>query len=265
VQVNRSGVISLLTKKFGGVDFVLAAWLEGADAHDRADSYSDIDLWLDVEDGREEEALALVRDALSTIAPLDLALEVAHPHPLIRQAFFRPAGFPESLLIDVCVQGHSRNFTFRRGMQDGNVAVLFDRAGVIRFEDLDQEAFRKELLFRLADLEAKLELSPVRVRKELRRGRFLEAFGAYHDLVLEPLVEALRLLYSPTKFSFGLKHVGADVPADVVERLEDLHIVANGEDIERKMATALELLGDTLNCVGRSLAARQPRQMSSME
>jgi hypothetical protein len=100
------------------------------------------------------------------------------------------------------------------------------------------------------------------VRKELRRGRFLEAFSAYYDLILEPLVEALRLLYSPTKFGFGLKHTGADLPADVVERLEDLHIVANGEEIERKMATALELLGDTLNRVGRSLAARRPRQMS---
>jgi hypothetical protein len=84
--------------------FIHAACLEGADAHQRVDGFSDIDLWLDAEDGREDDALAAVRSLLGTIAPLELDVRVAQQHPLIRQAFFRLHGVPEFLLVDTCVQ-----------------------------------------------------------------------------------------------------------------------------------------------------------------
>jgi hypothetical protein len=107
--------------------FIHAACLEGADAHQRVDGFSDIDLWLDAEDGREDDALAAVRSLLGTIAPLELDVRVAQQHPLIRQAFFRLHGVPEFLLVDTCVQSHSRQFVFTDGSSGERLLVLFDK------------------------------------------------------------------------------------------------------------------------------------------
>lgn len=42
-------------------------------------------------------------------------MEVDHPHPLIRNAFFRLQGVSEFLLVDLCVQSHSKEFVFTEG------------------------------------------------------------------------------------------------------------------------------------------------------
>jgi hypothetical protein len=242
----REELVRALAAGLEQYGFVLAAWLEGADAHERVDEYSDIDLWLDVEDGCEGDALDIVRELLQRLGPLDFALEVEHPHPLIRQAFFRLSGAPEFQVVDTCVQSHSRQFTFRRGMADERVSVLFDRAEAIQCQDLDENALRVELLERVGKLERELVLYPTWVRKELERGRFLEALGAYHKHVLGPLIEALRLRHTPTKVEFHLKDATTDLPAGVVARLDGLYQVQDVREIGLLLPDALELLHQAL-------------------
>lgn len=250
-------------------EFVLALWLEGADAHGRVDEYSDIDLWLDVVDGHEAEALEVVREVLDALGPLELAVEVDHPHPLIRQAFYRLAGAPEFLMVDACVQSNSREFMFTRGMAGERALVLLDRAGVVHFHDLDERAWRVEMLEWVARLEGKLAVYPTWVRKELGRGKFLEALGAYHEHVLEPLVEALRLRHAPSKAGFHLKGASGDLPAEVVDSVADLYRVRDEVEIGYRLPEALELLSETLTEVraileeasssGRPEGAYRPR------
>jgi hypothetical protein len=49
------------------------------------------------------EALEAVRDLLALLDPLELDVEFDHPHPLLRQAFFRLQGVSEFLLVDLWV------------------------------------------------------------------------------------------------------------------------------------------------------------------
>ena len=191
-------------------------WLEGADALCTVDAYSDIDLWLSVADGEEDAVLDLVRTVLKRVAPLELEHETPHPHPLLRQVFFHLEGTSPFLLLDLCVQARSRSGTFREGIDA--VEILFDKGNVIRFQVWDEA---EEALQERA--EALIKAFPVRqawVEKNIRRGLFLEALGAYHVYSLEPLIELLRLVHAPRKSGFGLKDVDKDLPRDVVEELE---------------------------------------------
>jgi hypothetical protein len=91
-----------------------------------------------------------------------------------------------------------------------------------------------------------MEVYSTWVRKEIARGRFLEALGAYHGHVLGPLVEALRLLYAPTKADFGLKDISRDLSPEVVARLERLYRTRSVEEIEKRLPEALDLCHRTL-------------------
>jgi predicted nucleotidyltransferase len=53
----RQEILAYLQAKLEPHPHVHALWLEGADARNKVDEYSDIDLWLDVEDGHEESVL----------------------------------------------------------------------------------------------------------------------------------------------------------------------------------------------------------------
>ena len=205
-------------------------WLEGADALRTVDAYSDIDLWLSVADGQKDAVLDLVRTVLQRIAPLELEHETPHPHPLLRQVFFRLEGASPFLLLDLCVQARSRSGAFREGVDA--VKVLFDKGNVIRFQPWDEA---EEALQERA--EALIKAFPVRqvwVEKNIRRGLFLEALGAYHAYSLEPLTELLRLVHAPRKSDFGLKDVDKDLPRDVVEELERFYRISSLDELAER-------------------------------
>lgn len=211
----RRGLIQRLRAALQARPGIQAVWLEGADALGRADEYSDLDLWLDVDAGSEEEALRTVRGVVESFGPLDVEQARTHPDPLIRQRFYRSSGLPPFLFVDVCVQTHGRDVAF--GPADAFLP-LFDRAGVLRREphpapNLVEEV--REVLER--------RWRWVLVEKELQRGQGLEALSYYHAEVLEPLVRLLRLRHCPEKRGYGLKHLSADLPAADLRRLETLY------------------------------------------
>ncbi|MDL2343379.1 hypothetical protein QOL99_04345 [Deinococcus sp. MIMF12] len=202
---------------------VQAAWLEGADALGKADEFSDLDLWLDVTAGNEETALAAVRNAVRVFGPLDVEQERAHPDPFIRQVFYRSAGLPRFLFVDVCVQTHGREVVF--GPADAFLP-LFDRVGVLR----QGASAPIDLRVEIADVLAG-RWRHVLVEKELQRGHVLEARGYFHDEVLAPLVRLLRLKHCPEKRDYGLKHISVDLPADDLQRLERLYSLTTTEEL----------------------------------
>ena len=112
-----------------------AAWLEGADAAGHADSYSDIDVWADVDAGSEAQTFAAVRHALLSLGPLDVEQSVSHPHPQLEQRFYRVAGLSPFWFVDVCVQQHGRETVFS---PHEPFRVLFDRGGVIKTAEVTE-------------------------------------------------------------------------------------------------------------------------------
>lgn len=221
--------------------FVHAAWLEGADAAGRADAFSDIDLWADVEAGFQAQAFACIRSVLLSFGPLDVEQNVSHPQPLLEQRFYRVAGTSPFWFLDVCVQQHGRETLFA---PHDSFKVLFDRGGVVQMTERTgtDATFVKGAVRALENVWWRRVL----VIKEVERGRLLEALRYYHHDVLEPLTQLLRLRYCPVKYDYGLKHSYADLPRGVTTELEQLYAVVTLADLPAALGRADTLFSKTL-------------------
>jgi len=254
--INREQIIKKLADELKVDPFIFAFWLEGADALNTVDDYSDIDIWLDVQDGHESVVMEQIHAVLSQIAPLDFEHEVEHPHPKIRQNFFHLQGTSEFLIIDVCIQSHSREFWFTKGSKDEEAKIIFDKKGVVAFRDLDETKFRDGQKNRVEELKKTFPFFSAWVKKEVKRNNFLEAVSYYRPLVLDPLVELLRIRYEPTKREFGLKHIKRDLPHDVFLQLEDLYKVNSVSEINMNLDKANTLFFEVLKEVEKENKSR---------
>lgn len=230
---------------------VYAFWLEGSHAHGIADEYSDIDLWFDVEDGKEDNILCSIRDIVSAIAPIDYDQQAANPHPQIWQSVLHLTGTPEFMRLDICIQSHSRDICFAEGFVDQKIKVLFDKCGIIRYSATDWQALKNEQFARAKELMSSYTIAQSNLRKELARRNFLEALNYYHNDILKPLIEVLRIRHQPTKQEFHLKHIYRDLPEDIISIMEDLYAVKCLEDIEAKWRFGDCLFKETVDDISK--------------
>ena len=108
----RQEILEYLKNKLGPHESIYALWFEGADARGTVDEFSDIDLWCDVEDGQEESLLKQIEQYLNELATPDFIYRKPDFHPHIKQCFFHLANTSKFLIIDVCIQSHSREIEF---------------------------------------------------------------------------------------------------------------------------------------------------------
>ena len=130
----RKKIIQAMKSAFESDERIHAMWLEGAYGLGRADEYPTSTLWFDVADGSEESLLDECQRLLETFGALDIVDLIRHPHPQIFQRNMHIAGTSEFLMVDICVQSHSRDRSATVFLR-GNIAelplVLFDKSGVI--------------------------------------------------------------------------------------------------------------------------------------
>lgn len=243
----RNTIINYISSDLEKNPSVNALWLEGADAHSRVDEYSDIDLWMDVTDGKESEILYRLEIILSNIGVIDFSYEQPHPHKKIRQKFFHLQNTSEYLVIDVCVQSHSRIFRYTKEYKDEKVKILFDKTNVVMFKTIDKEKFDKRIADEIDDLKKTFVFFQVRLKKSLQRNLFLESVWMYHEKVLKPLVKLLRLRFESTKHEHYLKDASADIPQKYLSILEDVYKITSIVDIKQKMLIANKLFEELVN------------------
>lgn len=111
-----------------------ALWLEGSWATGKNNQHSDIDVWLDVNDGAFEQTVTYFRDCLSNVGPIDYESSrgVYSLEPKLLKHTFRLAGFPKEQVIELDLQEHSRHFVFSK--QEHVIKVLFDKDGTIQWK-----------------------------------------------------------------------------------------------------------------------------------
>ncbi len=251
MKIDRSKIIKAIENGLKTDPAVFAFWLEGADSTETVDRYSDIDIWLDVADGDEQAVFNEVERVLTELAHIDFAYESEHPHPKIRQKTIHLEGTSEYLIIDVCIQSHSRDFEFIKGIDDEPL-VVFNRDG-IRFRDASEAELYQLLTDRIHHIK-NIFAQRFRVISKMERGEFLEAWMYYSKWTLQPLAELLRIRYVPRKYNYYFKHIQRDLPAEVVSQLEDLVRVNTVEDIRRGITKANEIFKANLKEVERNLA-----------
>ena len=239
-MINRSQIIEKLKEKLEQLEFIYAMWLEGADASGTVDEYSDIDFWVDFEDGFEQQAYEVVENALSEIAELDYKFVTKHGHPKIRQRIYHLAGSSEYLMIDFCWQLHSRpknEYWYIKGNLIESAKVLFDKADIVRFVDYNPAKFEAGNNDRLTECKYRYSQHS-RVQRYVMRGQYLEAYAFYNRYVLEPLIDLLRIIYTPANTDYYLIHISQHIPKESSQKLEYFAQLSSLEDIAERIPQA---------------------------
>ena len=239
-MIDKNDIISKLSETLKPLPFIYAFWLEGADAIDMADEYSDIDFWVDFEDEYEAQAIEAVENALSELAEIDYKYIERHEHPKIRQRRYHLAGTSEYLMIDFQCQFHSRpkdEYAYYENDKIEGAKIIFDKDNVIRLKPLNLSDFAESNKYRL-DKAKYCRAQYIRAEKYVRRGQYLEAYAHYNEYILEPLVDLLRLIYTPEYADYYFCHISRHIPETERAKLEYFAQIASLDDIAEKIPKA---------------------------
>lgn len=110
-----------------------ALWLEGSWATGNNNEHSDIDVWLDIDDGTFSEVIDKFREAIVAIGDIDWEKSrgMYSRDPNLVKHTFHLSGYPEQQMIEVDMQEHSREFVFKRG--ESVLKVIFDKDNTIKW------------------------------------------------------------------------------------------------------------------------------------
>ncbi len=246
-MLTRADILVALRDALEPLPYVNAMWEGGAAAFNRVDQWSDIDLQLDVDDGRVQDAVGALEHALQRISSIDVRYEI--PRPTWHghwQAFYRLHDAGPYLLLDLTVMEHSAANRFSEPETHGTAVVHFDRAGVVRQDPHDPDLLGRRIADRLAQMRASFDLFQVLTLKELNRGNTIEALAFYNGHTLRPLVEALRILHSPARHGFHTRYIHYDIPPHDLERLQRLAFVADAHALRLAWKEAGEWFRETV-------------------
>lgn len=239
-MINSEMIIEKLKENLEPLEYIYAMWLEGSDAVGQADQYSDIDIYVDFEDAYEHQAIEVVERILSQISRMDYKYVMDHDHPKLRQRIYHLEGSSEYLMIDFCWQLHSRNkeeFVYIKNDKIEAAKVMFDKTGVIQHKDYNEAEYAQWNTKRLEECKYRYS-QHCRVIKYVYRGNYLEAYAYYNRYVLEPLIDMLRLLYTPAHAHYYLIHISQHLPQAELDKLQLFARISSLEDIAEKIITA---------------------------
>ena len=240
-KVTRDHVIKTLVDALKPLDYAHAVYEGGAIAFNRIDEWSDIDLYLVVDDDKVEEAFLVVEEALRTLSPIKQKYEVKQlPWPGVSQAFYRLEGASEYLLIDFVVLKSSGPEKFLEPEIHGKAVFYFNKSDRVKAPVLDRDSLTNSLRERLVRLKDRFATFNVFVQKEINRGNYIEALGFYHAVTLGSLVDALRIKYSPFHHDFKTRYIQYELPNEIVEKLERLYFVKDEKDLQEKYREAAD-------------------------
>jgi hypothetical protein len=251
-RLTRGRVIELLHGALEPLAWVNAAWLGGSDAFGRADELSDVDLQVDVDDGRVAATFGAVEAALAAASPIMARLvppmPTWHGHA---QRFYRLRDTAEFTAVDVVVFRRSdpRRY-YNQTERHGRPLVLFDRAGIVHPVPLDQTGLAASLAREVAGIAERLPFTLPLVAKEVRRGDALAAHGLWQRHVLAPLVTLYRVRHTPARHDFGTRYTRHDLPSEVRQTLAELAFVTGLDDLGTKLPRAERLLRGLLDELG---------------
>jgi hypothetical protein len=243
--VSRDMILDSVSRTLMPFGYVHALWEGGAIGYGRLDEWSDIDLYVLVDDDKVSEAFTAIEDALTSLAPIAIKYDIGRtPYPGVHQAFYRLERTSEFLVLDIAVVTRSAPDKFLEEKTHGRPMFLFRKSADLQPPVLDVGDLRDKVRKRISRLRLRMDLFPVFVQKELNRGHMIEAVDAYTVIVLGSLTELLRIRYSPVHYEFRTRYLYSELPMDVVKRLEGLYLIKDSKDLELKYVSARQWFDD---------------------
>ena len=239
--LTRETIIKTLMNSLEPIEYVHAFWEGGAAAFDRIDQFSDIDLYLVVDDNRIKDAFNEVEKSLKSMSPIKNKYEMQLAvWPGVFQAFYKMENASKYLLIDLVVIKMSSQEKFLEPEIHGNVVFYFNKFNKIKIPHVNMKNFSEKLFQRLGRLQMRFDMFNIFVQKEIDRGNSLEAIDLYFDVTVSSLVEILRIKYFPLHHEFKMRYVNNELPADIVKKLEYLCFVRTMKDLQEKYGEATQ-------------------------
>jgi hypothetical protein len=225
-KLTRNVIIKTLVDALEPLGYVHSFWEGGAAAFERIDEWSDLDLYIVVEDDKAEETFLAVEKALNMLSPIKQKYEVQHTPSLgLFQAFYRLEEASEYLILDLAIFTLSSPDKFLEPEIHGKAVFYFNKSEKVKVPQLDERALLEKLEKRVERLQVRFDMFNRFVQKEINRGNHLEAIDLYHNLTLATLVEALRIRYYPVHHDFRMRYIHYELPSEVTAELRRLYFV----------------------------------------
>lgn len=247
-MLSRETVLTTIRQALEPLDYIQAVWEGGAAAFGRVDEWSDIDLQIAADDDHVGQVLPLVEQILLALSPISTRYEIPQPawHGHL-QIFYQLEQASPFLMLDVVAMKVSATNRFLEREIHGRPVVHFDKIGFTQPPLWDEDAWQQQLETRRNQVKVLFFMFQTLILKELPRKNYIEALAFYHSYTLRPLVELLRISYVPTHYNFGSRYIYYDLPAGIVQRLEQLYFVANPADLAAKHAEAVAWFAEQVN------------------
>jgi len=254
-KLTREVIIQALVNALKPLDYVHAFWEGGAVAFNRIDDWSDIDLYLVVDDKKVDDTFLAVEKALKLLSPIKQKHGIFEPSPGLFQAFYRLRDASKYLVIDVAVFKLSSPDKFLETEIHGSPVFYLNKSNKVKQSPLNKDAFVEKLQKRLVGLQGEFDMFQNLVQKEINRGNHLEAIDFYH-MLLAWLVEALRIKYNPLHYDFRMRYVHYEIPSEIVKKLKRFYFVKDEEDLQKKYDEVAEWFPEITSKIDRKKIER---------
>jgi predicted nucleotidyltransferase len=253
-KLTRNKIINMLVSALEPLDYVHAFYEGGAAAFNRIDEWSDIDLYVVVDDEKVDEVFLVAEKTLKSLSPIKQKLRTPQlPWPGVFQTFYKLENASEYLLVDFAVLNSSASEKFLEPLIHGNVVFYFNKDSKVKPTPFDKKVFFKKLHERLEMLQARFGMFNSLVQKEINRGNYLEAIEWYRAFTLASLVEALRIRYKPIHHDFRMRYVHYELPPKTIKKLENLYFIKDAKDLQEKYYKATEWFQETMSEINPNL------------
>lgn len=246
----RNGITAALVNALKPLDYIHAVWEGGAASWSRIDEWSDIDLYVVCDDERVEDTLRAMEEAIGAVDEIDLRFRMPEPawhgHS---QVFWRLKNASPYLFLDIAVMKKSSRDKFLQYQIHGAPLVHFDKSGIARDDPIDTDAYAGQLADRLEMLKAQFEMFQVLVLKEINRRNGMEALSYYVSCTFRPLVEVLRMKYTPLHYRFFTTYIYHELPPEVCERLDRLYFVRDAAALKNCREEAEQWFWETAKSI----------------
>jgi len=157
--VTRDALIKTLVEALKPLSYVHALYESGAIAFNRLDEWSDIDLYVVVDDGKADDAFVAVEAALKVLSPIRQKFGMPQlPWPGVSQAFYKLERSSEYLLIDLAVIGLSGPEKFLAPEIHGKAVFYFNKSDRVEVPRVDKEELAKTLQQRVSRLKDRFSM-----------------------------------------------------------------------------------------------------------
>lgn len=247
-RLTRDIIIQNLVHALKPIGYVHAFWEGGAAAFDRIDEWSDIDLYLVVDDDKVEEIFPIFENTLRSLSPIKQKYVVQHrPESGLFQAFYKLEGASEYLIIDLAVFKLSSPEKFLEPEIHGNAVFYFNKTNKVKSPLLNKNGFAKKLQKRLERLKANFDMFNNFVQKEINRDNCLEAIDLYRAVTLASITEALRIKHNPVHHDFRMRYIHYELPSEIIKKLKHFFFVKDDRELQKKYHEATKWFQDIIS------------------